>query len=157
MEAVLNRMQFAAGGFIISLAVVFGGSASFAEGLTGFGGTGQGTSLIDGISDADLQALEHANAADATAARLAAMGVDAKGIAPVRSRSADRGDEKPVADTEVFRHSGHVLSLLVPRADAIEADVASMRPVKLRPGLVQPVGVSPALVRAPMSARPIGD
>ena len=135
------------GGLMISLAVVFGGSASFAEGLMAVGMASlEPARLVGGFSADDLQSLEHASAGEATVARLAAMGVDtgirASRLAPGRAADGDT----PAAGGDVFRYSARILPLLVTRADAV-VPVATVGTTP-RPGLVQPVGVSAASLQA---------
>ena len=144
MEAFIRRTKPAVSGAVISLAVVLGSGQAFAEGLTGFGG--QVAPLIDSFSDSDLQALEQASAAEATAARLAAIGAHDAARSSVRSRSSTPGDVAPEAEGDVFQHSSVILPLLVTRPDA-SGSIATAS-VTLRPGLVQPVGVSSAALRS---------
>lgn len=136
-------------GSLISLALVFGGSAAVAEGLTGFTATGDVASgLIGGISDADLEQLEHATVAEATAVRLAALGDVGQVMTPVRNRSASAPVGVGATDEEeLFPHSGRLLPLLVARPQA--AAVITQTALTPRPGLGQPVGVSRASLRSP--------
>jgi hypothetical protein len=144
MEAFIRRTKPAVSGAVISLAVVLGSGQAFAEVLAGFGS--QVAPLIGSFSDSDLQALEHASAAEATAARRAAIGAYDAARSSVRSRSSIPGDVAPEAEGDVFRHSSLILPLLVTRPDA-SGSIATAS-VTLRPGLVQPVGVSPAALRS---------
>ncbi len=148
MKTFLDHAKPTMGGFAISLALVFGGSTSFAEGLTAVGAGGLETApLIGGFSADDLQALEHASAADATIARLAAMDVKNGTLASRKSRSHAAGHATTLdAEGDVFRYSSGVLPLLVTRPETV-SPIATVGTTP-RPGLVQPVGVSAASLEA---------
>ncbi len=145
MSAGFGRIQPAVHGFIISLAIVFGGSASYAEGLVGLGGRSD-VGLFGQFSAEEMHQLEHASTVGAVSARLATMGVD-QSFSKVLARPASAGDVAPKTEAEVFQRTGRVLPLLVTRPDTT-ATVAQSQ-VKLRPGLVAPVGVSRGTFRSP--------
>lgn len=151
MEAIVTSCASRAAnvaGSLISLALVFGGSAAVAEGLTGFAAPGESaSSLIGGFSDVDLEQLEHASVAEATAARLAALGQATPVVATAPTRGAAPLDSASASDGELFPYSGRILPLLVAQPQA-EASIVRAS-VTLRPGLVQPVGVSRASLRSP--------
>lgn len=138
-------------GSIISVAIVFSGAVGRAEGLCSFSvADGATNAFVSSFSSEDLAQLEHATASEATAARLAALGADMPELSTARSRTTAPDEASVDSAADLFPHSGRVLPLLVTRADAATpvARVAST----LRPGLVQPVGVSVSSLRSPTPA-----
>lgn len=134
-------------GRLISLAVVLGCSTAMADdGLIGLSSDARSAAgLVSSFSDSELQQLEHASAAAATAARVAAMQRSVAYATPSRKwhTAATEASTRPSAD--VFQHSSQLLPMLV---TAPQPTASLVRPgVVRRPGLVQPVGVDESSVR----------
>ncbi|MFM9059561.1 MAG: hypothetical protein ACKOSQ_10640 [Planctomycetaceae bacterium] len=138
-------------GSLISVALVLCGASGRAEGITQFGlVAGEVSGLAGGFSSVDLEQLEHATAAEATAARLAAFGAELPGLKEVRSSKAGASPALFGANADMFPHSSRLLPLLVagPAAAIPVATVAS----SLRSGLARPVGVPVSSLRTVTSA-----
>jgi len=129
-------------GLLISLAIVSSGNAAFAEGVTEFGDTNRISSdLFGNFSETELEKLEHASTAQATAARLAALGVKTVPVAKnVRAVTGDVSFAAQPDDSDLFPHSARVLPMIVARPQA--ETYVGRAAIAPRPGLAQPVGVS---------------
>ena len=136
-----------ASGLLISLAIVFAGNAAMAEGVTTIAGSSRlSAGMFGDFSSSELDQLEHASTAAATAARLAAMGVKTAPTTTSACRAAaDTAFTAPADDTDLFPHSARVLPMLVARP-AAETFVGRTA-ITPRPGLGQPVGVSRTSLR----------
>jgi len=144
MSAMSRLSKFSvAHGLVISLAVTFAGKAALAEGLTEFGAaTRPYADTIGDFSANDLAKLEHASSAQATAARLAAMGVKTVAVAKTvrTSVSVDAPFATQANNDDLFPHSARVLPMIVARPQA-EPSIGS-GVIAPRPGVAQPVGVA---------------
>lgn len=136
-----------ASGLLISLAVVFAGNAARAEGVTVVRGSIRlSAGMLGDISATELEKLEHASSAQATAARLAAMGVKTIPVATsVRIPVVEGSYAAPADDADLFPHSASVLPMLVARP--VAETYVGRAVIAPRPGLAQPVGVSRASLR----------
>jgi len=134
-------------GRLISLAVVLGCSTAMAnDGLIGMSSDSRSAAgLVGSFSDSELQQLEHASAAAATAARVAAMQRSVAYSAPSRKWHTASTEVAAPASDNVFQHSSQLLPMLV---TAPQPSPSLVRPeVTRRPGLVQTVGVDESSVR----------
>ena len=139
-------------GLVISLALVAAGNPVFAEGVTAVGGSASvSTGVLGDFSATDLESLEHASTAQATASRLVALGVKSAATKKARAGAGDAAVSATFTDGDLFPHSARVLPMMVARPQA-ETFVARTA-IGPRPGLAQPVGVSWASMRPHTSAR----
>ena len=143
-----NRSATGSGvaGRLISVALVLCCSTALADSsLLASTDSQLAAGLAGSFSGTELQQLEYATAAEATAARVAAMQQSVAMAAPTRKWRIASSESAQRAQVDVFQHSGQLLPLLVTRPQ-VEAPI--VRPaVTQRPGLVQPVGVAGSSLR----------
>lgn len=156
-----SSIGFAALALVVGIQAVSAGEVEVGAAVSG-----SLVGLIGGISDSELQQLEHATVAEATIARLAAMEkADSVLASGVRIRSSGVPSEMTDsirlarrlpdnatvgtsdADVDVFPISGRVMPLLVTRP--ISEAVAAQPRLTFQSGLAETVGVTRSSLRSP--------